>query len=138
MKVDFLTELRVEKVGPDTWRLLEPLIIWTDSSELMHAYVEGVRGHTLTVPAGFEHDFASVPRIPVAYWLAGNTAHKSAVVHDYLYAVKAPRGLADRVFKAAMVAEGVPAWRRALMYSAVRAFGHGYYMNREEAEIWTP
>jgi hypothetical protein len=45
------------------------------------------------------------------------------VLHDDLYAKRAERSFADRVFLEAMEAEGVPWWRRRLMYAAVRAFG---------------
>lgn len=75
------------------------------------------------MPAGFKTDFASVPRLPFIYGLAGDCAHASAVIHDYLH-----RGFmrhvthaeAASVFREAMKAEGVPAWRRNLMWLAVR------------------
>jgi hypothetical protein len=78
----------------------------------------------ITVPAGFLTDFSSVPRIPLAFWLAGDTAHASAVVHDYLVRVEYDRDEIDwrtaaDVFSEAMRAEGVPAWRRAIMHWAV-------------------
>ncbi len=71
------------------------------------------------VPEGFETDFASVPRLPLAYLLTGDTAHAAAVVHDYLVDTHPWRRAAE-VFREAMVAEGVPAWRRWFMYWAVR------------------
>lgn len=78
----------------------------------------------VVVPAGFMTDFASVPRLPFAYFLAGDTAHASAVVHDYLYRnVACTRKEADKVFHEAMHAEGVPSWRAHLMYFAVRLLG---------------
>ena len=128
MRVDFLTPLKLEKLEGDRWTVVEPFRVELDT------YIgnyPGVLGFQITVPAGFSNDLASVPRLPLAYWLAGNTAHKSGVVHDYLYSVKVPRNLADEVFMACMKAEGVPGWRRSLMYAAVRAFGGGYYKERE-------
>jgi hypothetical protein len=78
----------------------------------------------LTVPAGFRTDCASVPRVPFAYWLAGDTAHASAVLHDYLYRdYPCTKAQADAVFLEAMHAEGVRWWRAQLMYRAVRVFG---------------
>lgn len=131
MRVDFLTPLKLEKLEGDRWTVVEPFTVELDTSDLWFLEVPGAEGWRLTVPAGFSNDLASVPRLPLAYWLAGNTAHRSGVVHDYLYSVKAPRDLADEVFMACMKAEGVPGWRRSLMYAAVRAFGGGYYQDRE-------
>jgi hypothetical protein len=77
----------------------------------------------VTVPAGYSTDLDSVPRIPFAYaWLKGR-ATKSAVVHDWLYYNKHDRKKADKIFLNAMKDEGVAAWRRLPIYSAVRAFG---------------
>jgi len=64
-----------------------------------------------------------VPRVPLAYWLTGDTAHASAVVHDYL--CKQAKTTEDwqraaDVFEEAMKAEQVPGWRRGLMANAVR------------------
>lgn len=90
------------------------------------SYLDNV-DRTWVVPKGFITDFASVPRLPLMYWLAGDTAHMSAVLHDYLCTAYYPqmmswRGAAD-LFREAMIAEGVPAWRRWVMYWAVRLFG---------------
>lgn len=126
MRVRFLTELRVEKSPGDGWRLCEPFRV---------ALEEGERVHELEVPRGFETDFASVPRLPLAFLLAGDTAHRAAVLHDFLYASRADRGFADRAFRAAMKAEGVSAWRRWLMFAGVRAFGGMAYENREPLDM---
>jgi hypothetical protein len=135
MNVTFLTPLRVEKLDEKNWILTEPFEVQFDNNDLFLFCVRGTYSLgdvcVLTVPAGFKTDFASVKRLPFAYWIAGNVAHQSPVVHDYLYSVKAPRDLADEVFMAAMKAEGVPGWRRSLIYAAVRAFGGNYYQERE-------
>jgi hypothetical protein len=82
----------------------------------------------VTVPAGFQTDFASVPRIPVAFLLAGDEAHMPAVVHDFLYSSKiCTREEADNTFLEAMTATGVTKWRRTLMWAAVRMFGQSPY-----------
>ena len=115
MKVTFLSKLHVEKMDDeDKWVLIDAFIAQVDERKIV-------------VPAGFHHDFASVPRIPLAYMLAGNTAHKSAVIHDWLYTVGEDRKYADSVFYAAMEAEGVPWFRRNAMWAAVRMFGGGAY-----------
>ena len=80
---------------------------------------------TLTVPAGFETDFASVPRLlwplfpPTGPWL------EASIVHDFCYSGQVPfsRFLADALFRELMKLYGVPLWRRVLMYYAVRLFG---------------
>lgn len=76
----------------------------------------------IDVPAGFRTDFASVPRAPLLWWLAGGCAEASAVVHDYLHRGLRPdinHEAAAAIFNEAMRAEGVPGWRRWLMYRAV-------------------
>lgn len=116
----FVTALKTEKVreseglGRAHWRLVENLV-----------YESDLVGWVF-VPAGTETDFASVPRMPLAYWLTGDTAHASAVVHDWLCRTEFAQGrmswrLAADVFREAMQVEGVPGWRRWLMYWAVRA-----------------
>ena len=109
----FLTPLQVAKLPDGQWRLLAPL-----------RYRSAVLGAQIEVPAGFVTDLASVPRLPLAYLLAGDTAHEAAVVHDYLYQVRISTRLqADAVLDEAMAVTGEPAWRRWLMWSAVRLAG---------------
>lgn len=98
------------------WRLAAPLVYW---SALIGRVV---------VPAGFDTDFASVPRLPLAFLFFGDRAHTAAVIHDYLCRVDYPAcriswKLAADVFLEAMKAEGVPMWQRWPMYSAVRFAG---------------
>lgn len=108
----FLDRLRLEKVNGQ-WRLLHELRY--DSARL---------NARLVVPAGFVTDLASVPRLPFAFWFTGDTAHAPTVVHDFLYGTRmVPRAVADAIFAEAMVDIGEPAWRRGLMWAAVRLFG---------------
>lgn len=109
------SELKVEKAEGDRWELTAP-------------FVYDDKWIRVEVPTGFLTDFASVPRLPVAYLLTGNTAHRAAVIHDYLYATGlTPRAEADKVFRRAMKAAGVPGWRRWMMYWAVRLGGGGIW-----------
>lgn len=95
---------------------------WTLNRALR--YHSDVTNKTYTVPRHFNTDFASVPRLPVAYYLAGNTAHQAAVVHDWLYRTGAePRTVCDAIFREAMAATGISAWRRWLMWAGVRIGG---------------
>jgi len=109
----FLSTLQVAKLPGRQWRLLAPL-----------RYQSAVLGTLIEVPTGFLSDLASVPRLPLAYLLAGDTAHEAAVVHDYLYQVRiSTRAQADAVLAEAMAVTGEPRWRRWLMWSAVRVAG---------------
>ena len=112
MSAEFLSPLEVSREKGLGWRLLRPFIF---KSEVLK--------QTIFVPAGYVTDFASVPRLPLAFLLTGDHAHASAVVHDYLVEYKVvPRKLADQVFREAMQIEKIPRWRRILMYSAVRLY----------------
>lgn len=91
-------------------------------------YQSKLTGKTYVVPAGFNTDFASVPRLPLAFLLTGGTADRPAIIHDFLYR----NGLEDRktcdsVFAEAMAATGVPRWRRGLMWAGVRLGGRGAF-----------
>lgn len=115
----FLTPLRLELVSEadDTWKVVAPL-----------QYRSVVLGALIEVPDGFVTDMASVPRVPIVFWLTGDTAHAPAVVHDFLYQQHiASKSQADDVFEEAMQVVGVPWWRRSTMARAVRWFGAGAY-----------
>jgi hypothetical protein len=121
----FLTGLDVDLIsdatnsGRGTWRLNDPLVYQSD-----------VAGATFTVPAGFETDYASVPRSPVVFLLTADTAHAASALHDFLYTAPhpVPRAMADAVLREASIVSGVPAWRAALMFYGVRAFGGSHWV----------
>lgn len=118
MKVEFLSPLHTLKtLGLREWTLMSSFGVRIDKREL-------------TIPKGFVTDLASVPRLPVVYLLAGDSAHEAAVIHDWLYRMQEPRAFADRVFLAAMEAMGEPWWRRWLMYAGVRLGGWVPYARR--------
>lgn len=118
----FQSKLQVELVDPDmsgVWRLLAPLVYQSDAA-----------GQTFTVPAGFETDFASVPRIPLIYELTGNTSQEAATLHDWLYTTgTVSRSMADAVLKEASIATNVPRWRAWLMWAGVRIGGASHYID---------
>ena len=82
---------------------------------------------TVVVPAGFETDFASVPRFFTRLFPTTGEWSKPAILHDWLYvsAQGCSRFMADALFREAMIQEGVPFWRAWLMWLAVRTFGRG-------------
>lgn len=120
----FISELEVRLVkGDGIWELESPLAYWSP-----------IAGR-VQVPAGFQTDFASVPRVPVVFTLYGNRAHREGVIHDYLFrkdsipAVGFSR--ANRVFLEAMECRGKPRYVRWPMYLAVCAFSYLCYHKRK-------
>lgn len=115
MKARFLTTLDVRYIDGQNWMLLAPLL--------------AIAGDTLIrVPSGFVTDFASVPRIPLAFMLFGNIGHRSATVHDYLYSTAVvSRQQADEILRNLLREEGAGAMRANLMYAGVRLGGASHY-----------
>lgn len=113
----FLTDLDVDERGDNDAVLLSPLVYQSDRL-----------GRIITAPAGFETDYASVPRLPFAYMLFGGVAKKAATLHDYLYRTGlVSRADADATFREAMLVSDVSGWRAWAMYGGVRAFGWEFY-----------
>jgi hypothetical protein len=94
----FLTELITHLLDDDTiWEIDEPLVYKSDYLSV-----------NIIVPSGFQTDFASVPRLPIIYFLYGDRAHRESVIHDYLYRTDSvptvSKSLADNIFFEAMKA----------------------------------
>lgn len=109
------------------WRLLAPF-----------SYL--APGHGLiTVPTGFETDFASVPRWPLTFALLGSYGHAAAVIHDWLYTTgELSRADADRVFHDALRSSGIARWRAYLMFYGVRLGGANRYKTSPSAGFSSP
>lgn len=109
------------KVRPKpVWKLVRDLV-----------YESDLYGGIITVPHGFQTDFASVPRLPLAFMLAGGKADEAAVVHDLLYTTKAvPRKVADAIFHEAIATLGYSGFTSSIMYAGVR-LGGGFVWNRD-------
>lgn len=121
----FLTSLQVEQIedngedGRGTWRLLSPLVYQSD-----------VAGITLTVPAGFVTDFASIPRIPLIFDWLGDRGNLAATLHDWLYTKPHPlpsRDMADEVLHEALVAQGIGLLEAESIYLGARLGGENNY-----------
>ena len=87
----------------------------------------GSRG-TITVPAGFPTDGASVPRMFWSVFQPFGSYFPAAVVHDYLYScrsvwLKIDRKTADLIFLEAMHNLGIGWLTRGTIYQAVRLGG---------------
>jgi len=131
----FLTPLHVEPIGPDRWRLVQPLVY---ASDLLDGQV--------TIPEGWETDFESIPRwLPTLYAVLYGSAHEAAVIHDWAYTYAAfcvvtPHGIEHRVPISrsegdALLDEAMrtpkrphpenqaPTWKAYAVWLGVRAFG---------------
>ena len=97
------------------------------------------QGLLIEVPRGFETDLASVPRVPIAFWIWGDRAHREAVVHDFCYRSDAwvheisggvwtrrlgiPKEDGDWYFREAMISQGQPYYIYQPMFWGVRLGG---------------
>jgi hypothetical protein len=102
----------VEPISPILWKTHEDIIVRGDRE-------------TFVVPAGYETDFATVPRIAV--WLIPRFGSYTiaAIFHDWLLTHAIPAGIvtsvdADNLFRRALRDLGVPPYRRNLMWTGVR------------------
>lgn len=89
-----------------------------------------VNGERFEIPAHFETDLASIPKIA---WPIMAPAHSSlirpAIVHDWFYRKTCDftRYETDLIFYHMLKNDGVSTFRASLMYYAVRWFGWNYY-----------
>lgn len=113
--IEFITNPIVEVINDDMFVLRDDFIV---------KYYD----YTFVIDSGFVTDFASVPRIPIAFTLFAGKAKKSAVLHDWLYTHKPfSRAEADKAFLCAMEAEGLGWFTRQSMYRGVRMGGASYW-----------
>ncbi len=113
----FLHPLRVEDLGKGWWELTDWFGYYSKRAEA-----------TIYIPPGFVCDFASVPRLPVAYWLFGGKANGPAAIHDILYRwAFTGRIEADKIFNEAMRVDGKWFTTRWPMTGAVMGLGWASY-----------
>lgn len=107
----------VEDTKDGLWELLQPFSFQSD-----------LLGQTITAPVGFQTDFCSVPRVPLAYDMLGNRARKSGTIHDWLYTSKhTTREQADKVLREMLVLNGVDECEALQFFLAVRMFGAAHW-----------
>lgn len=123
----FLTELKARCLTDKIWVLDEDLVYQSD--------LVG----KITAPKGFYTDFASVPRVPIAYMLFGDRAHHESVIHDLGYRIDASpamtRKQVDQVFLEAMRERGKSWATRYTMYWAVRLGAGSSWHRRKVADV---
>lgn len=118
----------ITKDGRCTWEILAPSLVYEVGEE--------GSGETITVGAGFYTDLASIPWPARGLLPPDGPWAKAAVIHDALYRFKGvrcgvrngalvsySRAQADAILDEAMKVLGVPAWKRSIIYRAVRLFG---------------
>jgi len=130
------------KEGRSLWGVQRPLV-----------YTEGDQGFTITVPAGFVTDLASVPRWAWVLVPPDGPWVKAAIIHDYLYStggtgiwkrhpasITRPtpysRAEADAIMREAMENRGVGWFFCNLIYLAVR-IGGGPGWQEDRAKVVT-
>ena len=91
---------------------------------------------TITVPAGFVTDLASIPQYFWSYVSPMGKYSKAAIIHDYLYWThKCNQEQADKIFLIAMKESGVTDFKRYLLYEAVHLAGEGAWeANKKDKE----
>ena len=120
-KTDLITKRDMSK--DFSWILQEPLIYENDK-------------YIITVKAGFDFDFASIP------WLLrrvlpknGKSYDRAAAIHDGLYASQAlPKAICDDVFLEAMLVDKTNETIADAMHLAVKVGGTKAYNDTEELE----
>jgi hypothetical protein len=109
----FSTELEIESLDerPDYWTLTAPLE-WRDGN------------CTITVPAGFVTDLASIPAALRSVLDVNGRSRRAAVLHDWLYASQlTTRAVADDILRVALVADGMSSAGARVYWLGVRAGG---------------
>ena len=85
----------------------------------------------ITIPAGYEFDLASIPRILWPILAPFELSVAAPLLHDYLYSGEGPKGItrkdADLMFLEVMKLEGIGLVKRRAAYLAVRAAGWAAY-----------
>lgn len=128
LREDLITGRPLTRNGRCTWILLHSVTydVGTEGS-----------GVTVTAPVGLITDLASIPWPARGLLPPDGPWVKAALIHDYMYFVsgyaaeRLPGGIyqglerkdADDILKEAMEVLGVPAWKREVIYRAVRLFG---------------
>lgn len=121
----FLSPVICANLTDSVWQLHEPLI-----------YESDILGN-IEVPAGFQTDLASVPRIPIIFELWGNRSHYEAVIHDYLFRVDSiPHATLDQANKVFFEAMGVRGERNFIKYFMFWGVSLGGCAQYHKRKIW--
>lgn len=86
----------------------------------------------ITIPAGFETDLASVPKVLWSFCPPFGKYTSAAILHDFMYSKYCvdpiiSREVADNIFLEVMEEHGISGKVRKAMYAAVRAAGVSHF-----------
>ena len=83
-----------------------------------------VDGLDVEIPAGFETDLASVPRLLLWLFVPAGGHQRAALLHDWLYREQCySRFMSDSLFRVWLEIDEIPCWRTWALYYAVRLWG---------------
>lgn len=108
--------------------------VWVESRRWR--LVAPMTWRNITVPAGFETDLASIPRIARVFFSTDGPFLPAAIVHDWLYVAREVNGhpidraFADYQFLEGMRDLGVSRFARTVVYRAVRLGGGAIWARR--------
>lgn len=125
----FTTNFRGELIAKNKWMTIEPFEYHITSYP---------SDEVITVPIGFETDFASIPRI---FWplISPIDNHaKAAVIHDFCYYHGLyNRKVSDQIFREALRVLKVKPWKVSVMYRVLRLFGwyRWWTLRKKEATV---
>ena len=103
-------------------------------------YDVGKEGSSLsvTVPKGFETDLCSIPALGRVIFSPDGPEATAGALHDFLYREGlVSRFMADWIFREALKVLGIPTWRRAIIFCAVRIGGRRAYCRPKPPEVPT-
>lgn len=88
------------------------------------------KNRIFTVPAGFQTNFASVPRILQLFFRKKDVYSAASVLHDYLYASKeVSKKEADEILEEGMIVAGSSKTTAKIFHLAVKFFGYSSWKN---------
>ena len=116
----------LKRVGGDNpWQLQEEML-----------YDSEIYGGLITTPVGARSDMASIPWFFRRVLPRDGDWSYPAIQHDYQCQTQPSDVSSDmsaKIFREAMLSQGVPRWKAELMYNAVRWFGPRWN-NQTEAD----
>lgn len=103
---------------------------WMLMTDMPYNFADGV---SITIPAGFVTDFASVPQLLWSFGLGPNGRHSgAAVVHDYLYWSQiCDKDQSDAIMAKIMGIDDVGAIKQKLIHAGVYFGGAGSWSKNE-------
>ena len=108
----------------DRYTLLKEPLVWK----------VGRSGRTITVPAGFVSDYASIPPGVSIFLPKRGRYSRAAIVHDYLYwSQKCSRDQADNLMMIGMKETDVKSYQRWFIYTGVDWGGASAWKTNREA-----